>query len=52
MRFLPQSVLPDEQHFPGFGGETPAVLGEDSQEDDVAQQFHQKELPEHLTAAI
>ena len=45
--FLPQSMLPDEQHFPGFSGETPSVLCEDGQEDDVDQEFHEKQLPKH-----
>ena len=47
---LPQAMLPDEQHFPGLGRETPAVLGENSQENDVNKEFHQEELPKHLTS--
>ena len=46
---LPQPVLPDEQHFPGFSRETPSVLSKNGQENNVNKEFHQKELPEHLT---
>ena len=50
--FLPQSVLPDEQHLPGFSGETPPVVTEDGQEKDVDKQFDEKQLPKHLTSPV
>ena len=52
MMFLPQSVLPDEQHLPGFSREAPSVVSEDGQEEDVDQEFHEKQLPKHPTSPV
>ena len=47
----PQSVLPNEHHFPSLGEEAPTIVSQDSKESYINNHLHQHQLPEHVTTS-